>query len=369
MQGTEVTIVLLCALVIFLAHAMLTETSLKMALVRSDDGNEALIMECKMANGQKHLFQVDTAYAGAPVLSLAYLTYLRARGATDWMYSKVLGPERCYADIIRSMQKAPLASERDMHEAASRFIAQGRCRSFTAGCTVRLMGIGSTTESHSSMLLCPPLDFSRNPRLTMPPRWDSDILVTHPLQGGVHILTVDYLIHHSPAILEISTQSMRLSVSPTLRARFDTQAAHLVGSAFVIRVTVGGAEMDVLVDTGASAPLSLGSSAARKIKVCHRSGERRATQRGVHGEEVCSDIISTEVRLGRWTLPSVDVLVNSTEVGDVDGYLGLGVLRAFDIYISHGEIGFRRNANLPLPITSSSAGSCVAARQAVTYPA
>ena len=36
------------------------------------------------------------------------------------------------------------------------FLEACNCRSFTSGCTMRLMGIGTTTEARADMLLCPP---------------------------------------------------------------------------------------------------------------------------------------------------------------------------------------------------------------------
>ena len=334
-----------------------------MRLVDVGDGNEVLLMEAQMPDGEWSLFQVDTAYAGPPVLSLSYLHTIRSSSLSAKLLPR--GPARSAKELAEAYSRivsAPSPEGEDMWRAVSRFLsARSGCRSYTSGCSVRLMGIGETTEAQSSLFLCPPLAFDRpSARRGATGTWDADVLMTHPLHAAPHILTIDYLLHRSPCVLELSKGLLRtgVSLSSWEMSSFTTIPSLVVGGAFVIEASVGGGAMRLVVDTGSSGTISIGRSSAAKIRACAESegGPKTVTQVGVHGETVCSDLLVASVVMGRTTLPGVDIMVNSSEVEAADGYMGLALLRAFDIYVEHGKIAFRKNG-LPVARVASATRS------------
>ena len=145
----------------------------------------------------------------------------------------------------------------------------------------------------------------------------------------------------------------------SLRSSFEFHRPVYVGGAMRVPMTVGDAVLDIVIDTGAAAPLSVSSSALERIGRCLRPPTaRRAVQRGVNGENVCSDAFSAPVSVGRIDLGWVECLANAGEVEGADGYAGLGLLRMLDLWIAPDEVGFRLSG---LPAGRSSAlspGSC-----------
>lgn len=338
-----------------------------MRLVDTGEGNEVLLMEARMPDGNWHVFQLDSAYAGPPVLSLSYLHTIHSSPPMRRLrIRKAAGSAKELLRAYSEISSAPSCGKAEMWQAVSRFldVNQG-CRSFTSGCSVRLMGIGETSEVQSSMFVCPPLSFDRRLEAGKASGgWDADVLVTHPLPGAPHILTIDYLLHRAPCVLELSKGLLRTRspLSVWERSSFVTIPSLLVGGAFVVQASVGGGSMRLIVDTGSSGTISIGRPSAAKILACAGTGANGAdevktvTQRGIHGETVCSDVLSVDVVLGGAALPAVEVMVNSSEVEAADGYLGLALLRAFDVYVDHGEIAFRKNG-LPVARVASAARS------------
>lgn len=306
-------------------------------LVSDDDGNEALVVRAPIGAGRPMLFMVDTAYAGAPVLSTSYLATPPA------LLSGVEAEYRAVARALRAL--APEAH----HAALDRFLSEHPCRSFTSGCTMRLMGIGATSEMQAAMLLCPAMRADR--------RAEGDVFVTHPLPLNVHILTIDYLLHRAPCVLAPRAGEIVFRAPPWRRASFDVRAPTLVGGAMCVEMVVGGARLRIVVDTGAAASLSIASTAAARLETC-RAARRKATQRGVHGEDVCSDVLLAPVRVGSLDLGDVEVFVNSADVEGADGYAGMGLLRALDLWLAPGEIGFRRNGLPPARSRVLADGAC-----------
>lgn len=117
----------------------------------------------------------------------------------------------------------------------------------------------------------------------------------------------------------------------------------LSGGSFVIDIDVGGALMRCTVDTGAPGPICISSKAAKRIKQhCNRE-KYTLRQSGVNGEQICSEIIRTDVNLSGTLFRNAVVFVNDSDIDQVDGYVGLGMLRAFDIFLTQNGIGFRHN--------------------------
>lgn len=324
--------------------------SIPLHLVHDADGNECLVLDAVFAHGQRCLFLLDTAYAGAPVLSTSYLALLeRLRGEEE-------NVQRRYAQTVAALRR------RGKHEATSgvrRLLRGGVCRAYTSGCTMRLMGIGETVEQQSDLLLCPSLRFLGENRSSFVPHGAAgDVFVTNPLPGTPHILTTDYLLHRAPCLLRPGAQT--LTFHATDRRGFEWHTPRLVGGAFAVPMTVGGTTLSIVLDTGASAALSLSPAAAERVRTC-RSANRVARQRGVNGEEVCSDVLLATVTVGRrvLTVPELPVFANTHDVQGADGYAGMALLRAVDLWLDHGKVGLRPSGLAPSSsMTTASHGTC-----------
>ena len=222
---------------------------------------------------------------------------------------------------------------------------------------MRLMGIGTTTEARADMLLCPSL-MRDNAAV-------GDVLVTNPLQGSPHILTIDYLLHRHPCLLCPAWQRLFLDMPAwevaSTRPSFEFHAnPRLVGGAPSVVMTVGGAELQIVIDTGAAAALSLSPTAISKLKVCGNMGDGplKAMQTGVNGEKICSDIVTASVQIGSTVFPSVQIFANSEDVQGADGYAGMGLLRALDLWLAPHEIGFRPSGLPPGMSRAMTPGTC-----------
>lgn len=329
--------------VVLVVQRLLARRSRRVWLVADATGNEALVVDAEVA-GRRTLFLIDTAYAGAPVLST---TFLCVEHKCAW--GDVASRYR------RALALLPTVSDDARATSVRRLLAAGRCRGFTSGCTMRLMGIGETTETQSDMLLCPAIGL--NGRMgAQGSSPDADVLVSNPLKGSPHILTTDYLLHRAPVLLCPRAGVLRLRAPPTDALGFEFFAARSVGGAFAVPMTVGGRQLEIVVDTGAAAPLSLAASAAATLETCESSATQ-VTQVGVNGERICSDVLTAPVRLGRIDLGVVPVFANDHEVQGADGYAGMGLLRCLDLWLEPARIGFRRSG-LPAKAPATTTGSC-----------
>jgi predicted aspartyl protease len=338
---TSALVVLLALLVLLLVCEEWAGGGVPLHLVEDGLGNEALVVEGDFAGGGRRLFMLDTAYAGAPVLSTTYL----AQTAASATRGRGVGARyRAVVDDLRHVtREARLA-------ALEALLRGGRCRSFTSGCTMRLMGIQDTAEAQADMLLCPALGL-RGARAR-----DGDVFVTNPLPRSVHILTSDYLLHRAPCVLRPKAGRLHFGAHA---GGFDfLPQPRMVGGAFAVPMTVGGVELSIVVDTGAAAALTLGRDAAARVALA-RTG-RRATQAGVNGERVCSEAHTAEVALGRWLrFPDVEVFANASgNVQGADGYAGMGLLRAVDLYLAPGVVGVRASGLRPRASRATVEGGC-----------
>lgn len=314
-------------------------------LVSDVHGNEALVVPGSLSQ-KTMLFMIDTAYAGPPVLSTSYM------GLAETMQSMPV-PKR-YRLVVDELKRNVTQDSR--HRALSRFLSNNACRTYTSGCTMRLMGIGETSEAQSDMLLCNGIRLSGKTTLHQ----DSDVFVTNPLPSSVHIITIDYLLHRSPCVLMPGRGIFAWHVrDPYLKSSFEFQKPFFVGGAMRVAMTVGNTLLNIVIDTGAAAALSIALGSLAKIQSCTTTASpQKATQRGVNGEKVCSDVFMANVSLGRLNLGEVAVFANSRNVEGADGYAGMGLLRALDMWISPSEIGFRKSGLVTTKSTALSAGSC-----------
>jgi len=63
------------------------------------------------------------------------------------------------------------------------------------------------------------------------------------------------------------------------------------------------------------------------------------------------------VQIGKLNLGTVNVFANTHDVAGADGYAGMGLLRALDMWIDPSRIGFRRSG-LPTRTPMTTPGSC-----------
>ena len=76
------------------------------------------------------------------------------------------------------------------------------------------------------------------------------------------------------------------------------------------------------------------------------------------GERVCSDVVHARVRVGGLDLGDVEVFANASEVEGADGYAGMGLLRALDLWLEPGRLGVRRSGLPPRGSDVTAAGDC-----------
>lgn len=313
-------------------------------LIEDGVGNESIIVNASIG-GLRTLFMIDTAYGGAPVLSTSFLS-IQERCSHGNVHSRA---KRCLNEL-----RSTVTDDGRSRSIAQHLVQKTNCRSFTSGCTMRLMGIGETTENQSDMLLCPSL---RIDDVSDVDPVQADIFVSNPLRGSPHILTMDYLLHRAPCSIYMRHGS--LVFYDTMAIGFEDLPTSMVGGSFVVAMTVGGAPMNIVLDTGASVSLSISSTSLEKLRTCSVDNpQRHIRQRGVNGEVVCSDMLLANVTIGSIELGTVSVLANDTPVQGSDGYAGMGLLRALDMRFEPNRVGVRRSG-LPVRAPSGhSTGSC-----------
>ena len=117
---------------------------------------------------------------------------------------------------------------------------------------------------------------------------------------------------------------------------------------------VGGRSLQLVVDTGSGACVSVNPN----VDFQHKKTNQRVFQNGVNGERVCSAVLSADCVLADYRLGDVQVMQNDKGVLHADGYIGLGVLRAFDLFLSHSVIGLRRNGLAVKKNQNTTDGQC-----------
>lgn len=300
------------------------------------DTNPCIILESRIG-GHECLFMVDTGYAGSPILSLPMLTCeskLSSQGTIEQRTAAAIASVNTYR-----------ISETEQEQTLVKFMEEQGAVEYTSGCTMRLMGIGSTAENTSEMLLCPPLEFKTKTgeytsckACAMLPH--ADVLGTNRMKN-LHILTIDFLKHVSPCLFDFKAKELTVSIGTAdymkIVHNYTSISSELSGGSFVAKITIGGRDFKCTVDSGASAFVSLSSSAASKIKKC-KHASTKIRQIGVNGEDVCSDIVQCNVTFCHQSFEDVPIFLNNFDLDDVDGYIGLSLLRSFDLLITKDEL-------------------------------
>lgn len=337
--------------------------------VTDEEGNEALVLPARLG-GIPSLAMLDTAYAGAPVLSRDYLHLPACRSAWRTPFRSVQGRvQREYRQVKRQLRARPEPSEWPASSLAALF-RTGKCRAYTSGCRMRLMSISGIEDKHTDLLLCSALELEGlwSSWLTLPsfsglPSGSSDAFVSYELPGSVHILTMDYLMHRAPCVLDPQAQTLHFRV-PRGKARgFHFQESQSVGGAPSILIRAGATELRIVLDTGAAVALALAPEAVQRLRTCSVPSEsQHVTQIGVHGDRVCSELLHVPVFIGPLDLGHVPTVANGSPVQGCDGYAGMGLLRALTLWLEPGWVGLCRSG-LPVRAPPNLArGSCNAAQ-------
>lgn len=341
-ESARVRLAAVAWIAVVLAASMINRrhNTFRMDIVATDAFNEILALQCRLA-GRRMMFMLDTGYAGPPVLSASYLA-VREPAAAD--------PAARYLEIL---QRLSAVSVDDQSGAINAFLRESGCSSYTSGCTMRLMGIGATQEQQADMFMCEMLRIKTKGGAYASPRMDAsharaDVFVTNALPGSIHILTCDFLLHCSPALISISARELRLNMGINeelyWRSVMTLHPLSMSGGAFVVTILVGGASLRCTVDTGSPGPICLSADAAARLRVClHPDRATTVRQSGVNAEEICSQVVAADVEFGKARFSRVPIFLNDTSMDQVDGYVGLGFLRAFDMIVARDAIGFARN--------------------------
>lgn len=325
--------------------------------IETDGVNELLVIE-SVLNNQPFLFMLDTGYAGPPVISRSYLsTTPSSQGSLESRYNNAISKMRSVTND-------------DEFKSINDFIHKSECLPYTSGCTMKLMGIGQVEEHQADLIMCPMLKLRNTMGVFMAPKKSThafaDMFVTNSLKHSIHILTCDYLLHHSPAIISFESSCLELNMSMTryniAKLGFTLLDAKFSGGSFVVELIINNNTLFFTVDTGSPTGICVGQNAAHKVKECNINGAQKSVrQSGINGEVVCSDIVESEVIFcgSSYTVP---IFLNNMSTDFVDGYIGIGFLRGFDILMTNEIIGFSKNS-IPMQTYShytkyATAGNC-----------
>jgi len=310
-------------------------------LVKTPSGSQVMLIDVRLGDGSYALFQVDTAFGGPPMLSKTYLSQVPpvyAAGNVQKRYSQAANAKGGSEDG---------AGE----EAVERFLARCKnCRTFASGCSMQLMSIDAIQTHHSDLILAPALQL-QGKLPSSSSSFESDVLLTHSLPGSVHILTLDYMMHRSPVLIQPGKITFHASLSWYDSFRM-VEVRHVAG-VFAIPIEVDGVGMEVMLDTGSSTGLTLNRSAFRRLprgtnpsSSSSSAVHKHIVQRGVNGERTCNNLSLHRIVLAGYEVDAdpLPVMVKATDgsvSGEVDGYMGLPFLRAFDLWMEQDKIGVR----------------------------
>ena len=235
-----------------------------------------------------------------------------------------------------TLQKAVELLEAGVNEdaqnnAVDAFLQRSGCLAYTSGCTMRLMGIGATQEQQADMFMCGMLKLTTTYGAYATPKRvtsdaHADVFVTNPLPTSVHIITCDFLMHSSPALISPARQLLQLNLSAAEemaeKVRMSMHPISMSGGSFVVNVALGGEMFRCTVDTGAPGPVCLSAGASARLRMCERNHDARVLrQAGVNGEQVCSELITTTMKFATREFHNASVFVNDSETEQVDGYI------------------------------------------------
>ena len=332
-------------------------------MTRVDDPNLAALLIAVRIGKYDTFFQLDTGFAGAPLFSAKHLAVEQDEKVTRVSFNDLEGT---YRDRVSRIRAKSVPAVETLREALREKVG---CESFTAGCSMNALSIGMTEKRHNELLHCECLQLQTDAdaeRFACPLKNNaslgSDVMMISMIHGP-HILTSDWLFQLSPCVMWMRDQKLefpRGTRSNWLRKTFSCRRIRLSGGAPVLKVSIGNRHaLKILIDTGAATGLTIDT---KHEELVEKVG-RKLTLKGSAGETLCGDVgrVSFGLASERLTVP-----VTVAQVGDneIDGFCGLHILRAFDIFITPREVGFKRNGlDIVASTASEQPGACETRRQ------
>lgn len=336
---------LLCFVVVLVfkkTHSSNLNTSLlasnsKVCSLFFSDSDLALYIPFRIGNYES-MFLLDTGYAGAPVLNARLLPHSQKNESPN-VFMKQL-----------------VFKNKNLQKNVQQFLDGNRCTSYTSGCMLRLMGIGTTAEKVSDMFLCPGIELKVGGDYFQPKSETgapiADVCMTNYEMSSPHIMTIDYLQQFSPCLIEPTKGRLSFLLGTSelvaLRMQCSLFATEISGGAFVADISINNKTYKCTVDSGASTTISLSKSVSNLIGTT----QGHIQQVGINGEVVCSEVVISDVKLAGHTLKHVPVFLNTTNVEETDGYIGMGLMRSFDTLLTKTAVYIKKN---DCPIISLSA--------------
>ena len=329
-----------------------------------DETNLAIIFEGNIGSHDM-IWQLDTGYAGAPVISSRYLA---AEVRNRKRYSKYRPTDR-YDKNMELMGTIGKNDEDFVRVCVDEFISTQGCTEYTAGCSVNTISIAARSMKHSQLIMCRCMELQTVggrrfcvKRATTKKSGLADVFMISDIKGP-HIMTMDYMTQIGPVVLWMRERRMEVCKGlrkTWLRSKFDMKRLHLNGGSPIVSVRVGGIRLRCVLDTGATVCMSINRNANRPY-MSHKRTLKKITQLGINNEYVCSDVITTTVVMCNKKFVDVPIVVTDV-TDDVDGYIGMGLLRCFDIMFTSSSMGMRYNGVSPVSKTtylkSAQSGEC-----------
>ena len=287
--------------------------------------------------GVSTLFLIDTGYAGPPVLN----THFLAAAPDD---------DAGHEELMRRVRGRVRAAGE--YAALRRFMGRAGGVDFASGCRMNLTGIASSTEKHADLILTSALAFetaegefeSPSARSGLP---GGDVFVTNSIANTPHILTVDYLCQRAPCLIDVGHARVEWCVPAArflaLRAAFARLPSVRGGGVFHVPVTVGGVDFRCVLDTGSEMCVTLHRVHVKRFE-CSREW-RSIRQSGIDDQSACVAAVDAPVSFAGHAFPACLVGMSESARATVDGYVGMGLLRCFDLLLTQDDVFARRNGH------------------------
>ena len=320
----------------------------------TDSKTSTLLLDTRIRT-LRTIFLIDTGYAGPCVLN------------THFMARKTVDEDEDVVQALDGVRGKRLATQE--YAALQQFMALTASSDFTSGCRMQLTGISTSTHKHSDLVLTHPLSFRTTegdyscPKSALPA---ADILVTNSVVDTPHILTMDYIRHHAPCMIETQRKRVTWCMSTFAFAAavsFTHVSRHLSGGVFLIPVNIGGVVAKCVLDTGSEMCVTLSPHVGHAIRCT--GAWKSISQSGIQEQRACSAVVEAAVEVAGSVFEPCLVGINTIE-SHVDGFVGMGLLRCFDLLITRNDVWLRRNAGKCMTLRDSDDHRCTTTPPACT---
>lgn len=310
---------LIVALVgVYEASAVDPASQVELHLVHDGTPEAAIVVEARLGPREPLLMQVDTGFAGAPVVSGPCLLATGSGSVSER-----------FDAAARAKASARSA------QALGDFAREQQCTSYTAGCRTTAATAAGTQARRSELWQCDPLELQTRGGFQRLRRIPGEV-VMGSTEPSPHMLTIDYLRDVAPCVFWM--RQGVLEVPRGVRAawvwaQFSTQPLELRAGAPLVRARVDGQKYKLVLDTGASVAVMLFGAAAPAPGTA-------AVHHDTHGKAVPSKEVERTVTIDglkrEWRVP-----VLHAPAAHIEGLIGLAILRDLDVYLGTDAVGFR----------------------------